>query len=166
MLPKLIPRKVFFTSGVGRHREELESFEMALRDAGIEKFNLVQVSSILPPKCQIVLKEEGLKELVTGEIVFTVLSEISSNEPNRRITASIGAALPKDPERQFGYLSEHHAYGETEEYAGKYAEKLADNMYLTWTNEKAAKTLHISRSAEVEENRKWTTVIAAAVFIL
>ena len=59
MITKLIPRKVFFTSGVGTHPEHLESFEVALRDAGIEKFNLVTVSSILPPNCDIVSGEEG-----------------------------------------------------------------------------------------------------------
>ena len=62
----IVPSKVFFTKGVGRHKEPLTSFELALRDAGIEKFNLVQVSSIFPPKCRIVRKEEGLKELSPG----------------------------------------------------------------------------------------------------
>src|SRR5512136_664202 len=105
----LVPKKVFFTSGVGRHREMLESFEMALRDAGIEKFNLVTVSSILPPKCDIINSTDGLKELYPGEIVFTVMSRNSSNEPSRRIAASIGCAIPRDRNKNFGYLSEHHS---------------------------------------------------------
>jgi arginine decarboxylase len=162
----LVPKKVFFTSGVGRHREMLESFEMALRDAGIEKFNLVTVSSILPPKCEILDRKEGLKELYPGEIVFTVMSRNSSNEPSRRIAASIGCAIPKDPKKSFGYLSEHHSYGETEKYAGIYAEKLAENMLLTWTKEKPERTLNISCTAEVDDEGNWTTVISAAVFIL
>ncbi|MDP1993484.1 MAG: pyruvoyl-dependent arginine decarboxylase, partial [Syntrophales bacterium] len=29
-----VPKKMFFTKGVGIHREELHSFELALRDAG------------------------------------------------------------------------------------------------------------------------------------
>ena len=37
-----VPRKVFFTKGVGKHRTRLQSFELALRDAGIEVFNLVR----------------------------------------------------------------------------------------------------------------------------
>ena len=95
MITKLIPRKVFFTSGVGTHPEHLESFEVALRDAGIEKFNLVTVSSILPPNCEIVSREEGLKELNPGEIVFCVMSRISSNEPRRMLSTSVGCALPQ-----------------------------------------------------------------------
>ncbi|PKP58045.1 MAG: arginine decarboxylase, pyruvoyl-dependent, partial [Candidatus Altiarchaeales archaeon HGW-Altiarchaeales-1] len=91
---KLVPRKVFFTKGVGRAKEQLASFEAALRDAGIEKFNLVTVSSILPPKCKIVSSEDGLKELMPGQIVFVVMSRNSSNEPNRMIAASVGCAVP------------------------------------------------------------------------
>jgi arginine decarboxylase len=45
----MIPRYVFFTKGVGRHKEHLQSFELALRDAGIQACNIVTVSSILPP---------------------------------------------------------------------------------------------------------------------
>ena len=112
MITKLIPRKVFFTSGVGTHPEHLESFEVALRNAGIEKFNLVTVSSILPPNCEIVSREEGLKELSPGEIVFCVMSRISSNEPRRMLSTSVGCALPQITNKH-GYISEYHAYGET-----------------------------------------------------
>ncbi len=49
-----LPSQIFLTKGVGSHREELHSFELALRDAGIEKYNLVQVSSIMPPGCKLI----------------------------------------------------------------------------------------------------------------
>ncbi|MEM3213130.1 MAG: pyruvoyl-dependent arginine decarboxylase, partial [Thermoplasmatales archaeon] len=42
----MIPRKVFFVTGVGTHKSQLGSFENALRSAGIAKYNLVEVSSI------------------------------------------------------------------------------------------------------------------------
>lgn len=162
----LIPKKVFFTSGAGTHKEMLESFEMALRDAGIEKYNLVNVSSILPPKCEIIDRAEGLKQLFPGEIIFTVMSRNSSNEPSRRIAAAIGCAIPEDRDSDFGYLSEHHSYGETEKCAGLYAEKLAENMYFTWKNERPARTMNIAKTAEVDDEGNWTTVLSAAVFIL
>ena len=161
----LVPKKVFFTSGIGRHTEYLESFEVALRNAGIEKYNLVTVSSILPPHCMIVSKEEGLAELDPGQIVFCVMSRNSSDEPSRLITSSVGCAIPKDINKH-GYISEHHAFGQTKASAGKYAEQLARSMYHTWTKEEPIKTVHIARSADVEDELRWTTVVSAAVFVI
>jgi len=177
-----IPTKVFLTKGVGVHKEKLQSFELALRSAGIEKFNLVRVSSILPPNCKIVSREEGLNEISPGQIIFCVLSENSSNEKNRLISASIGIAIPKD-RKIYGYLSEHHAFGQSEKEAGDYAEDLAASMLATtlgidfdenvkydekkeiWKmSGKIVKTMSITQSAIVKSN-KWTTVIAVAVFV-
>ena len=94
------------------------------------------------------------------------MSRNSSNEPSRRIAASIGCAIPKDRQADFGYLSEHHSYGETEKFAGEYAEKLAENMYYTWKKEHPQTTMNIAKTAEVDDEGNWTTVISAAVFIL
>jgi arginine decarboxylase len=165
MITKLIPRKVFFTSGVGTHPEHLESFEVALRDAGIEKFNLVTVSSILPPNCEIVSIEKGLKELSPGEIVFCVMSRISSNEPRRTLSASVGCALPQNINKH-GYISEYHAYGENAQEVGEHSERLARSMYSTWTNETPIRTLSFPRSSPIDERGDWMTVISAAVFTI
>lgn len=165
MITKLIPRKVFFTSGVGIHPEHLESFEVALRDAGIEKFNLVTVSSILPPNCEIISREEGLKDLSPGEIVFCVMSRISSNEPRRTLSTSVGCAFPQNVNKH-GYLSEYHAYGKTAQEVGDHSEKLAKSMYSTWTNEAPLRTLSFPRSSSVGEQGDWMTVISAAVFTI
>ncbi len=78
----MIPSKVFLTHGVGRQREKLQSFELALRDAGIAGLNLVSVSSIVPPRCKIIPKEKGLAELSPGQITFTVLARMETNEPH------------------------------------------------------------------------------------
>jgi arginine decarboxylase len=179
----LIPKKAFFTKGLGRHKEKLTSFEMALRDAGIEKFNLVRVSSIYPPGCKLVTKEEGLKELQPGQIVHLVLSECEGNEPNRLIAAAIGASIPLDA-AAYGYLSEHHAYGQNDNIAGDYAEDLAAFMLASMhgialdpikdydeqrdifsIGGRPVKTRNITQSAVCDKNGLWTTAIAAAVFI-
>jgi arginine decarboxylase len=179
----MVPKKLCFTKGVGRHKEKLESFEFALRDAGIEKFNLVRVSSILPPDCKIVSRERGLKELSTGQIVHCILSQNSSNEPRRLLAASIGCAIPAD-RNNYGYLSEHHSFGETEEKSGAYAEDLAASMLAStlgitldldksWDERKEVwkvsgkivRTRNTTQSAIVPKDGKWTTVLAAAVFI-
>lgn len=165
------------------HKEKLASFELALRDAGIAACNLILVSSIFPPGCKKVSKEEGVKYIRPGEIVFCVYDREQTKEPNRLIAASVGVALPAD-ENQHGYLSEHHAFGETEEKAGDYAEDLAASMLATtlgiefnsdtaWDEKeqlfkmsgKIVKTSNITQSAIGNKEGLWTTVFSAAVFV-
>lgn len=179
----MVPKRVFFTKGVGVHKEKLASFEMALRVAGLAHCNLVLVSSIYPPGCKIISKEEGLKLLQPGEIVFAVYDRESNNEPNRLIAASVGLAIPADSSMH-GYLSEHHSFGETDEKAGEYAEDLAASMLATtlgiefdpeldWDEReqifkmsgKIVRTTNITQSAVGNKDGLWTTVFAAAVFI-
>ena len=179
----MIPTKMFFTKGVGEHRDKLASFELALRKAGIEKYNLVSVSSILPSHCRTISKDEGVNLLMPGQITFVVLARAETNEPNRLVSAAIGLAVPKG-NNGYGYLSEHHLFGETAKKAGEYAEDLAATMLATtlgiefdletaWDERKQIykasgkifKTTNICQSAEGNKDGLWTTVIAAAVFI-
>src|ERR671936_331040 len=125
-----VPKIMFLTKGKGLHKDYLTSFELALRDAEIADLNLVCVSSIKPPQCKIVSRQEGRKYLMPGQIVFTILARSSTNEPNRLIAASIGLARPAD-DAQHGYLSEHHSTGETAQKAGDYAEDMAMEMLAT-----------------------------------
>jgi arginine decarboxylase len=174
---------MFFTKGVGVHKDQLQSFELALRDVGIEMCNLVTVSSIFPPHAKIVPKEQGVRELNPGEITFCVMAKNSTNEPNRLISAAVGLALPAD-ESTYGYLSEHHAFGETAKKSGDYAEDLAATMLATtlglpFDPEKAwdereqewkmsghmVKTSNVTQSMEGHKDGLWTTVIAVAVFL-
>lgn len=174
---------MFFTKGVGRHKDYLQSFELALRDAKIEICNLVTVSSIYPPGCKRIPAEEGLKFLQPGQITFCVMARNATNEPNRLIAASIGVATPNDAS-QYGYLSEHHPFGETDERAGDYAEDLAATMLATtlgvefdansgWDEReklykmsgKIVRTFNITQSAEGDKNGLWTTVLACAILL-
>jgi len=126
----MIPKFMFLTKGVGSHKERLASFELALRSAGIHRCNIVNVSSIIPPRCKLIPKEQGLKRLQPGEITFAVLSKNSVKEPQRLIAASIGVAIPSNKD-SYGYLSEHHSFGQSAEAAGDYAEDLAATMLAT-----------------------------------
>lgn len=176
------PTKMFLTKGVGIHKDKLASFELALRNAGIEKHNLVMVSSILPPNCPVISKEKGEKMLQPGQIVFCVLAKSETNEPNRLISAAIGVAKPSNG-NNYGYLSEHHAFGEVAKKTGEYAEDLAATMLATtlgiefnsdkaWDERKQIyissghifKTTNICQSATGNKDGLWTTVISVAVF--
>ena len=180
----MVPKKIFFTKGVGKHKERLTSFELALRDAGIASQNLVRVSSIFPPRCSVISRKEGLKYLNHGEVVFSVIAENSTREPHRLVVSSIGVAIPADRDT-YGYLSEHHSFGETEDQAGEYAEELAAEMLATtldvdfdpdksWDEKKEiyrisnkiVRTSNVTQSAVGDKRGLWTTTIAAAVLSL
>ena len=179
-----VAKKIYLTKGVGKHRERLSSFELALRSAGIAACNIVRVSSIFPPNCKLISRAEGLKHLKPGQVAFTVISENSTREAHRLIAAGIGLALPAD-KSMYGYLSEHHGHGQNEHEAEDYAEDLAASMLATtlgvdfdpdaaWDEKKEiyrisgkiVRTQSISQSAIGQRNGLWTTVITAAVLIL
>jgi len=179
----MVPKKVFLTKGVGTHKDKLASFELALRNAGIEKCNLVCVSSIFPPGCKMISREEGSQILEAGQITYCVMARNENREPNRLICASIGLAIPQNKSR-YGYLSEHHAFGQKGEKAGEYAEDLAATMLATtlgikfdpdtaWQKREQVykasgyifKTINITQSSKGNKNGFWTTVVAAAVFV-
>ena len=178
-----VPKRMFLTKGVGRHKERLSSFEMALRNAGIAAFNLVSVSSIYPPECKIISRVKGLAEVSPGQILHAVISRNESNEPNRLIAASIGVSIPKDS-KLYGYLSEHHSFGEPASIAGDYSEDLAAEMLATildvpfdpdssWDEKrqqwKISGKIYLSRnitqSARGNKMGLWTTVLSAAILL-
>lgn len=178
----MVPKSAFVTKGVGKHKEKLTSFEMALRDARIAEFNLVKVSSIFPAKCKLISTSGGLKLIKPGQVVYVVMSENATDEPNRLVAASVGMAIPKDPNR-YGYLSEHHSFGQNDTLAGEYAEDLAAYMLATildapfdpdksYDEQKdiwkisghTVKTRNVTQSAVGDKNGLWTTVVAAVVF--
>jgi arginine decarboxylase len=178
-----VPSMIFLTKGVGRHKEKLASFEAALRNAKIAPFNLVKVSSIFPPRCKLVSVRAGLPRLRPGQVVFCVLSENATDEPHRLLAASVGLAMPKDPD-QYGYLSEHKSFGQTGKVAGDYAEDLAAYMLATtlgvdfdpdasydekraiWKiNGKIVRSMNVTQTAIGDKNGLWTTVIAGAIYV-
>lgn len=179
----LMPKEVFFTKGVGRHVHRLQSFELALRDAGIEKQNLVRVSSIYPTSCRIIPAKEGIPKLRPGAITFVVLAEASTDEPNRLICAGVGLAIPKN--HAYGYIAEHHGHGMTEKRTEDLVEDMSATMLATtlglpFDAEKAwdereqeykasgeiVKTRSFVQTAEGDKAGLWTSVVAGAVFIL
>lgn len=183
MITSFVPRKLFFTRGVGVHRHKLRSFEEALRKAGIAHLNLVEVSSIMPPHAKIIPRSVGLKEVSPGQIVFTVLARAETNEPNRLVAASIGLATPVD-KSHYGYLSEHHSFGETERKCGDFSEDLAASMLASTLgiefnpdtdyderkeifrmSGRIVHTRSITQSARGNKDGLWTTVVAASVLL-
>lgn len=181
---RLVPTSVFLTHGVGVHQHRLTAFELALRDADIEQQNLVTVSSILPPRCELIARDQGVRGLYPGEMTYCVLARTEANEPGRLLHASIGLARPADPD-MYGYISEHHGFGMTGSESGDYAEDLAATMLAStlgieidpataWNERKKLYehssliigSMSITAATQGDATGKWTCAIAAAVFRL
>ena len=177
------PTRMFLTKGVGVHRHALTAFEFALRDADIEQQNLVLVSSILPPQCELIPRSIGIAALSPGEITFCVMARAETNEPGRCITAGIGLARPKDA-AHYGYISEHHGFGMSEVETSEYVEDLAATMLAStlgidfnpdsaWDERKRVyemsdlivDTHSIAAAAQGAPRGDWTCVVAVAVFL-
>ena len=180
----MVPQKIFLTKGTGTHSEKLSSFELALRNARIASFNLVTVSSILPPYCDFVEPEEGMRMLQPGQIVPVVLARSESNSLGQLISSGVGVAVPRNRE-DYGYLSEHHTTGMSKQQMEDYVEDLAAEMLATtyglkfdsdtswdekrelWTiDDKIIETKSIVEASPVKSSSHWTTVVCAAVLIL
>ncbi len=179
----MVPKRMFFTRGVGKHRQKLQSFEVALRDAGIAPLNLVKVSSIFPPGCKIVPKRSGLKNLNPGEITYCVLADSSTSEPNRLVSAGVGLAIPARGEH-YGYISEYHGFGMNSRKTADLVEDMAASMLASTLGlefdpdadyDERREIYRMSgqivtsracvQTAEGDKNGLWTTVVAAAVFL-
>src|SRR5258708_5312195 len=179
----MVPKRIFLTKGVGKHKERLTSFELALRDAGIAAQNLVRVSSIFPPNSNLTYAREGPKFLARGGGGLAGVAETSRREPHRLVASSIGLAVPAD-RNTYGYLSEHHSFGEPDNVAGEYAEELAAEMLATTLNvefdpdkswdekkeiyrisNKIVRTTNVTQTAIGDKRGLWTTVIASAILI-
>jgi arginine decarboxylase len=179
-----VPRAMFFTKGMGKDKTSLQAFEAALRDAGIAHLNLVKVSSIFPPGCKIMGKKRGLELLRPGQVTFVVLAECRTNEPNRLTCAGVGLAVPAS-RQNYGYISEHHGFGMTEKKCGDLVEDMAATMLATTLgiefdansdydsrreiyrmSGQIVESRAIVQTAEGDKHGLWTTVVAAAVFIM
>lgn len=149
-----VPSAVFPVTGIGRHEDRIGSFEMALRDAGIAPYNLVPVSSVIPPDATVVAPDEGRAALDAGEITHCVLAR----EDTRRaqaVAAAVGVAIG----------GEHHGYaveqtGRDEQDVAGRAERVATDLL----DREPDRRFTVS-AATTGEDGVWTTAVAAVVFV-
>jgi arginine decarboxylase len=140
-----IPRRLFFTAGVGQHELERVALQHAMRQAGVSQCNLVKVSSILPPETQIITRAEGVRLLRPGNIVFAIIAQAQTNEPHQRITPAIAWANP-DKRGVPGFIAEV----EEDLAKGKSEETAADQV-----GEEAITILAETLRVKVDPKRKW-----------
>ena len=179
-----IPKNIFLTKGTCDNKEKQESIDLALRSAGIASYNLISVSSILPPQCEIISQEKGNDMLQPGQVVPVVLARSESDKPDTQISSGVGIAVPRNRD-DYGYLSEHHSIGMNDQQIEDYVEDLAAEMLATtyglqfdpdaswdekrelWNiDNRIVETKSIVEVLQSDSSGRWATVVCAAVLII
>ena len=167
----IVPKKFFLTSGVGRSEDQLFSFELALRDAGVEGANIVPVTSICPPDCVELKCAKGINELGIcgkhqGRIVFAVKSQVDIFGAAKRsvvVSSSVAYARPTD-KNSFGYFTEYHGRKNAftmQEKSVHYAKKMIESRGLSVDEDNFGAITASAKTASGE----WLVVVALAVLI-
>jgi len=100
----MLPKEFFVTSGKGVSPiSMLNAFDLALKGADIAQYNMVPVSSIIPPHC----KERKAMPLPIGQITFVVMARMDGTE-GENIGAGIAWAMEKS--RKYGLVAEAHGH--------------------------------------------------------
>lgn len=90
---------VVLTAGVGVGSTEIVAFDAALRDAAIADFNLIRVTSIVPPNAPVYRLRRGIVPIDgNGLMLPTVYSMSTRSEPGI-VSAAVGVGVPEDETR-------------------------------------------------------------------
>ena len=103
--------QIQIVTSTGEGKTLLSAFDNALQNAGVSNYNLIVLSSIIPPESTIVRK----KSYVTppeefGHRLYVIRAEMRSNETGKFIAAGVGWYLLDDGR---GFFVEHELVGDT-----------------------------------------------------
>lgn len=101
---------IYVTFGIGEGSTPLSAFDAALKDAGVHNFNLIILSSVIPPKSVIKLRRFKAKLEDWGSKLYVVKAEIRSRQSGMYIGAALGWYQMKDGK---GVFVEHEEIGQT-----------------------------------------------------
>ena len=95
-----LPNLAVLTAGAGEGSTPLNALDSALLNAGIANWNLLLVSSILPPKAEVTYEVPTIKE---GSLVPIVLAKITSDRKGEVISSAVAIGVGEE----FGIIMEH-----------------------------------------------------------
>jgi arginine decarboxylase len=96
---------------VGEGSTLLSAFDNALQNAGVSNYNLIRLSSIIPPHSKIsVVHHYDTPPEEFGHRLYLVMADIRSSEAGKYIAAGIGWYQLEDGR---GFFVEHEIIGET-----------------------------------------------------
>lgn len=97
-------KKYCLVAGRGNGQYEIGSFDAVLVDDGVGEYNLVRVSSILPPYCE----ESSVFGSASGSILFIAYASLTVKEAVK-IASAVAVAIPETPENH-GVIMEYSDY--------------------------------------------------------
>jgi arginine decarboxylase len=109
-------------TGTGSARTPLAAFDTALLDAGVANFNLITLSSVIPPKSRVRQVDVPLGGN-HGDRLYCVLSSVSTEQPGQTVWAGLGWAVD---ESTTGGLFVEHTGATREELAHRITVSLED----------------------------------------
>lgn len=143
----------YLTSGIGFGSFSLSSFDSALISSGIGNYNLVKISSILPPYCE----ERKSLDLFEGSILHTAFATLTSNEVGSVISAAVGVAIPQNNDN-VGVIMEYSGFCSKIDTLNQVTMMLEESMSNRGFLIKEMKT--VSNEVIVPNNR-FASVVAA-----
>lgn len=91
--------EIIITWGLGVGKTELAAFDKALHEANIGDFNLIKLTSIIPPRSTISLRRYKLQDIKFGHKAYVVLSSGVETRPEHEIWAGLGWLTEKKSSR-------------------------------------------------------------------
>jgi len=98
--------QIKITSGVGSGPTALGAFDAALRNAGIENYNLIPLSSVIPPGAEILRVRPTVRSSEYGHRLYVVMARHDASEPGEEAWAGLG--WTQEPESGRGLFVELH----------------------------------------------------------
>ena len=81
---------IVVTGGIGQGPTTLAAFDTALLDAGVANYNLICLSSVIPPGSVIERRRWRTPPPEWGQRLYCVMSQVREDRPGRAVHAGIG----------------------------------------------------------------------------
>ncbi|MFX0117517.1 MAG: pyruvoyl-dependent arginine decarboxylase [Candidatus Hodarchaeota archaeon] len=144
-------------SGIGSTSKS--SFDAALLSANIHNFNLIPLSSVIPPDIEVIRRERFHRVPLPGSMQPVVMACITSSEPGERISAGVGWKLARE-----GGIFVEVARREPESVMMKElaagVREIAEHRDWEWLSDPKYETAEVT----VPANGKHATALVCAVY--
>ena len=104
--------KITLTTGTGTGSTLLSAFDAALQDCGVSNYNVLVLSSVIPPHSQIVKERYVTPDREYGNRLYVVRAERRCDIPGKFIGAAVGWYQRED---EGGLFVEHEMCGDSQE---------------------------------------------------